>query len=74
MDSVVPAQGAISDVIVANHEQRLTVLHRLTILGKDRSDDTAVVGGVQDPAVAHPLTYARKGFDGIGAAVAAAGL
>ncbi len=33
-----------------------------------------VVEAEQDPAVAHPLTYARKGFDGIGAAVAAAGL
>ncbi len=33
-----------------------------------------VVEAEQDPAVAHPLTYARKGFEGLNAAIAAAGL
>ena len=33
-----------------------------------------VVEAEQDPAIAHPLTYARMGFDGLSAAIAAAGL
>ncbi len=46
----------------------------LTLLGEAQYHGWLVVEAEQDPATAHPLTYARMGYQHLSAAAASAGL